>query len=141
MRRTVAALGTHCMDPRVDRQPSTTMRRGFTIVELLIVMAMIILLLSILIVAIAAATRTSQSASSRALMNSMKQALVRFKEDVGYYPPLFGPPPAAGFGGNSPDFLRQLFPPPNPALLSDQEYRDQIQDWWSSAAMADYLIG
>ena len=128
------------MSPQPDQHDGRKLR-GFTIVELLIVIAVIILLLSILIVAVNAATRTAQSANTLTLMNSMKQALVRFKADIGYYPPLFGPPPGPGFGGSSPDFLRQLFPPPNRALLSDQEYRERIQDWWSSAAMAEYLLG
>lgn len=126
------------MSPKPDQHDGPKLR-GFTIVELLIVIAVIILLLSILIVAVNAATRTAQSANTLTLMNSMKQALVRFKADIGYYPPLFGPLPGLGFGGSSPDFLRQLFPPPDPALPAS--YPERIQDWWSSAAMAEYLLG
>ncbi|MCH8164477.1 MAG: type II secretion system protein [Planctomycetes bacterium] len=125
------------MSPKPDQHDGRKLR-GFTIVELLIVIAVIILLLSIVIVAVNAATRTAQSANTLTLMNSMKQALVRFKADIGYYPPVFGPPPGPGFGGSSPDFLRQLFPPPDPASLG---YADDVQDWWSSAAMAEYLLG
>lgn len=108
---------------------------GFTIVELLITMAMIILLLSILTVAIASATRTSQSANTRALMNSIKQALARFKADVGYYPPVLGttnPNPPA------PNDVRNLLTPPDPTSGS---YRGDIQEWFSFTALADYLIG
>ncbi len=126
------------MSPQPDQHDGPKLR-GFTIVELMIVIAVIILLLSILIVAVNAATRTAQSANTLTLMNSMKQALVRFKADIGYYPPLFGPPPGPGSGVSSPDFLRQLFPPPDPP--PSPQYRDRIQNWWSSAAMAEYLLG
>ncbi|MFB3139056.1 MAG: type II secretion system protein, partial [Phycisphaerales bacterium] len=74
------------MSPQPDQHDGRKLR-GFTIVELLIVIAVIIVLLSIVIVAVNAATRTAQSASTLTLMNSMKQALVRFKADIGYYPP------------------------------------------------------
>ncbi|MHC4786270.1 MAG: type II secretion system protein, partial [Planctomycetota bacterium] len=62
--------------------------RGFTIVELLIVIAVIIMLMGILIVAINAATRTAQGANTRSLMSSIKQGLVRFRADMGYLPPV-----------------------------------------------------
>ncbi len=100
--------------------------------EVLIVIAVIILLLSILIVAVNAATRTAQSANTLTLMNSMKQALVRFKADIGYYPP------GLGEMASPPDLLRAWFEPPDPASAG---YANDIQDWWSSAAMAEYLLG
>jgi type II secretory pathway pseudopilin PulG len=56
--------------------------RGFTIIELLVATAIIILLLSILIVAVNAANRTGQKTRTQFLLGSMKQALVRFKEDI-----------------------------------------------------------
>ncbi len=119
----------HRLQPRKNRPG------GFTIVELLITMALIILLLSILTVAIASVTRTSQSANTRALMNSIKQALARFKADVGYYPPVLGttnPNPPA------PNDVRNLLTPPDPTSGS---YRSDVQQWFSFASLADYLIG
>ncbi len=104
---------------------------GFTIVELLITMAMIILLLSILTVAIASATRTSQSANTRALMNSIKQALARFKADIGYYPPVL-------------DANRDLDNPWGPDGIPQPDGSgDDIDpnDWYTETALADYLIG
>ncbi|MCH8210728.1 MAG: type II secretion system protein, partial [Planctomycetes bacterium] len=103
-------------------------RGGFTIVELLIVTAMIILLLSILVVAVNRASRTSQVTNTRALMNSISQSLERFKEDVGYFPPVLG-------------VDRELLDPPDPVALTPDEYRDQIQQWYSVTTLADYLIG
>ena len=106
--------------------------RGFTIVELLLVVAIIILLMSILIVAVQAATRTGQKARTEALMDSIRKGLIRFKGDIGYYPPVLGP------GANPVDELRQLFVPPLPGAGG---YNANIQQWWSSCALADYLIG
>ncbi len=114
------------------RNMTGRIRGGFTIVELLIVTAMIILLLSILVVAVNRASRTSQITNTRALMNAIGQSLERFKEDVGYYPPVFG------LDSTPPERLRALFPPPDPGSLV---YASEIQDWWSSAAIAEYLIG
>ncbi len=119
------------MSPKPDQHDGRKLR-GFTIVELLIVIAVIILLLSILIVAVNAATRTAQSASTLTLMNSMKQALVRFKADIGYYPPVLGEM------ASPPDLLRAWFEPPIPDSAG---YANDIQNWWSSAAMAEYLLG
>ena len=103
--------------------------RAFTIVELLVVTAIIVLLLSLVIVAMNAATRTSQKTRTAALIDSMKKGLIRFKEEVGYYPPVLGP------GATT---LRDLFPPPNPTSAT---YAIQIQEWWSSCSLADYLVG
>ena len=129
--------------------------RGFTIVELLIVIAVIILLLSILIVAVNAATRTAQSASTRTLMNSMKQALVRFKADIGYYPPVLGDVSPTDFTPDNHD-LRKLFDPRGEDLIAgtaddilplmpdgspNPNYSLNVQAWYSVATPADYLIG
>ncbi|MEE8154523.1 MAG: hypothetical protein V3T53_06130 [Phycisphaerales bacterium] len=116
------------MSDDTARKMTRRIRGGFTIVELLIVIAMIILLLSILIVAVNRASRTAQITNTRALMNSISQSLERFKEDVGYYPPVLGPD-------------RELLDPLDPVALTPDEYRDQIQLWYSVTTLADYFIG
>jgi len=90
------------------------------------VVAMIIMLLSILIVAVNAANRTSQRANTRFLMNSLQQALVSFKDDVGYYPPVLG------------DDRDLLDVPPAPPASG---YELEVQNWFSQTSLADYLIG
>jgi hypothetical protein len=62
-------------------------------------------------------------------MIEMKKGLIRFREDIGYYPPMLGP----GVGQ-----LRDLFPPPDP---SSGTYVNTMQDWFSTCGMADYLVG
>ncbi len=116
------------MSDDTARNMARRIRGGFTIVELLIVTAMIILLLSILVVAVNRASRTAQITNTRALMNSISQSLERFKEDVGYYPPVLGAD-------------RKLLDPLDPVALSPDEYRDEIQLWYSVTSLADYFIG
>ena len=62
--------------------------RGFSLVEMLIVIAVIVVLLSLLITGLNIATRASQSANSRVLMQSIRQSIIRFRDDIGYYPPV-----------------------------------------------------
>ncbi len=112
---------------------SRTIRGGFTLIELLIVTAMIILLLSILIVAVNRASRTAQITNTRALMNSINSALVRFRDDVGYLPPVLG-------------VERELdvFAIPDPTIPDppdDAGYVQAVQDWYSVTSLAEYLLG
>ena len=118
---------------RDQHHPGRGKRGGaaFTIIELLVTIAIIILLLSILVVAVNAASRAAQRASTTALMNTMSKGLERFKNDIGYYPPVLGPTDTT---------LRDLFLPPAPSLAPGA-YQTAIQDWYSTAAMADYLVG
>jgi len=110
------------------RRPS----RAFTIIELLVVVAIIIVLLGILIVAVNAAGRTAQKTSTQALMDSITKAMVNFKAEIGYYPPVLGPTASPA------DRLRDLF---NPPIQGSGTYQQDIQNWYSTAALADYLIG
>jgi hypothetical protein len=102
-------------------------------------MAVIILLLSILIVAVNAAARTAQGANTQALMASMNQALVRFKGDIGYYPPVLGP--EQPLNPTDANEFRRLKLPPDPEQLGAVQYRFQSQLWYSVTTLAEYLIG
>ena len=106
-------------------------RRAFTIVELLIVVTIIIILLSILIVAVNAAQRAAQKAKTDSVINAVSQAMVRFKEDVEYYPPVLDPYRNLPMSGGRPVV-------PHPA---DANYDVAIQDWYSITTLADYLLG
>ena len=110
-----------------------TNRGGFTLIELLIVTAMIILLMSILIVAVNAASRTAQLTNTRALMNSISQALVRFRDDIGYYPPVL-----------AADRRLDVTVIPDPTIADppdDAGYVQAVQDWYSVTSLAEYLLG
>ena len=131
------------------RNMTGRIRGGFTIVELLIVTAMIILLLSILVVAVNRASRTSQITNTRALMNAIGQSLERFKEDVGYYPPVLGDLTPTEFDPVNHDF-RKLFDPrgedliegtPDDILPNSPDYAVNVQQWYSYTSLAEYLLG
>lgn len=106
-------------------------RRAFTIIELLISVTIIIILLSILIVAVNAAQRTAQKAKTESLMTAIKQGMVRFKEDMGYIPPVLDINRDLPMTGGQAAL-------PNPA---DSSYIDDVQDWYSVTSLPDYLLG
>lgn len=116
------------LDERSARFP-----RGFTVVELLIVVAIVILLLSILIVAVNQAVKGAQSANSKSLMNAINQALITFKGDHGYLPPVLNDERGLEF-----TFGASSFTGPNPA---DADYAADMQTWFSITTLAEYLIG
>lgn len=107
-------------------------RRGFTLVEMLLVVAIILLVLSILIVAIAQAKARAADAKTQTLMTSINQGLVRFREDIGYLPPVLG-----DANPSVPDDLRTLWTPPAPGAGG----LAGVQNWYSVTSLVDYLIG
>lgn len=92
---------------------------------MLIVIGVIIILLSLLIVGLNMAAKAAQRAHTQSLMTSLAQGLVRFKDDIGYYPPVLNAD-------------RVLLEGPLPGSPS---YDDEIQDWYSWTSLAEYLIG
>lgn len=120
------------MTHRIRSMQSVT-RRGFSLIEMLIVVAIILVLLSIILVALSRASRQGQKVNTQFLMTSINQALVTFEKDMGYLPPVLGDP-AAG----APNDLRSLFSPPDPTAPT---YAAAIQDWYSITSLAEYLIG
>ncbi len=109
-------------------------RRGFTVIELLVVVAIIILLLSILAVAVNRVVLGAQSANTTALMSSITQGLAKFEGDHGYLPPVLNDDRGVRFSFATGD--RDNGPDP-----TDSSYRDDVQDWYSITTLAEYLIG
>ncbi|MFG0330833.1 MAG: type II secretion system protein [Phycisphaerales bacterium] len=62
--------------------------RGFTVVELLVVITIIVLLVSIGTVAATRMRANAEVTSTRFLMGSIKNGLTQFESDHGFYPPL-----------------------------------------------------
>ena len=103
--------------------------RGFSLIEILIVVGIIVTLVTILIVAMSAVQGKAASARTQAIMAAMSQGMASFENDFGGLPPVlqanrdwFQPPTIAGA---------------NPTTT---EY-DNLQDWWSITSPADYLLG
>lgn len=61
--------------------------RGFTIVELLIVIAIIGILAALVVVAYSGITKAAYKSKRLADMNSVQKALELYHQDYGYYPP------------------------------------------------------
>ena len=99
-------------------------RRAFTVIEVLIVIGVVILLLSILIVATNKAVQAAQTANTRTLMTSMTQAMERFREDVGYYPPVLT-------ADRNLDWLD----------VNDGSFQTIVQDFHSITTPAEYFYG
>ncbi len=114
--------------------------RAFTIIELLVTVAIIILLLGLLLVGLQQAARAAQIAQTKTLMSSINRALVSFKTDVGYYPPVLG----RGSGNGSQPvgqlgFGRDLLVPP--LTLSGSTSNLALQQWNSFTSLPEYLLG
>ena len=69
------------------RNPSPARRRGFTLVELLVVILIIAILIALLVPAIAAGVRAANNARVSAEINNLATALADFKSRYGEYPP------------------------------------------------------
>lgn len=126
---------------RTHAQPTRT---AFTIVELLVVVALVLILLSIIIVAVNGAMKSAQTTNTRALMNSMSQAMVQFKQDIGYLPPVLNEKRDLYWDNLDPNPTDNIRMPgyngPDPAG-NENQYRDQMQDWYSVTSLPEYLIG
>jgi len=128
-------MSRHRQAPTLLRPPPPARRRGFTLVEMLIVVAVIVILLGILIVGLNQATKRAQMTHTQTLMNSMNQALVRFKSDIGYYPPVLDDDRSLNYqtGGSSPF--------PSTPWQDEDDYIEKVQKWSSVTSLAEYLIG
>lgn len=108
---------------------------GFTLTELLVVVAIIVLLIGTLIVAVSAGAKRAQAANTQTLMASISTGLGQFQTDFGYLPPVLGardPSPTVSSRGRDVVRLGQL------AGANDVARQ---QDWVSYTTLAEYLIG
>ncbi len=108
-------------------------RRGFSIVELLVVVAIIIVLLGILTVVVSRATRGAQAARTTVLMSSISQGLSQFERDHGYLPPVLG---RNGPGQLNTD--RDGLELPDPGA---PDFLLRLQEWRSVTTLAEFLLG
>ena len=79
-------------------------RAGFTLIEIMVVIAVIILLMSLLAVALGKATSSARATKSLSTLKTIGQALNQFESEIGYLPPVLsrdrvvvnGPAPGGG---------------------------------------------
>ncbi len=105
-----------------------TTRKAFTLIEILVTISIIVIIISVMTLALNSARTSAQVAETTSRLSAMKQAAIRFKEDIGYYPPVLGT-------------ARQLqtFPVFPPTNLND--FRQSMQSWYSVTSPTDYLLG
>lgn len=104
-------------------------RSGFTIVEMLVVLAIIVMLIGILVVALSKAAASGQRANTTFLMSSIASGVAQFEGDHGYVPPILG---ENGTPAGQPGWARDGILPSGAS---------SIHDWYSLTSLAEYLIG
>jgi prepilin-type N-terminal cleavage/methylation domain-containing protein len=113
-------------------------RAGFTIVEMLVVLAIIVMLIGVLIVALGKAAASGQSASTSFLMSSITSAVSQFQGDHGYAPPILGD---NGTPADQPGWARDAVLPGAWSDTPSNSELSAIQQWHSITSLAEYLIG
>ena len=120
-------------------------RRGFTVLELLAVVAIIAVLAGLLIVSVRSASTAAREASTVARLSSISKAIAAFSQDHGYVPPILRDVE----GRQGGDFAlppgpvgSDLTPNPSPLVPGGQDvYAEEIQSWYSITSLPVYLLG
>ena len=147
-----------CAGGRVGGRPrGASASRGFTVVELLVVLGVLTAILAVAVPAAGWALRRSRTAATEVLLGTLSASLQAFRADVGYLPPVLADPglmpdgtPGAlpGTFGWSRDAVAapQLPPADEPASGPRQDAWSSddllsVQAWCSTTALAEYLVG
>src|SRR5262245_63538906 len=87
-------------------------RRGFTLVEMLVVIAIIVVLIGLLLPAVAAARRASQASQCQANLRQLGLAALQFRDQSGAFPQYRAeyPPITNAYGVNRPRWQWILAP-------------------------------
>jgi len=89
MMRHLSSSNPASFAPPVDRQPARSARRGFSMVELLIVITIIAILVSMLLVGVQAAVGRARVATVVAEFKNFEQAIKDFEAEFGMQPPSY----------------------------------------------------
>ncbi len=133
--------------------------RGFTVVEILVVLGIVIGVISTLVVGLGYAARRARVANTEFLMNSIVAGMTRFRAETGYIPPILGDAQQVSSGNvtnpngtNAPPvgWLRDVLLPsslpvtasggPNYGAWSNPQ-KTALQYWCSTTTLPEYLLG
>ena len=114
--------------------------RGFTVVEILVVLGIVIGVISTLVVGLGFAARRARVANTEFLMNSIVAGLTRFRAETGYIPPILGDPSVMSPAGSATPFgtfgwCRDVVA--SPAATNGAN----LQKWFSTTTIPEYLLG
>jgi prepilin-type N-terminal cleavage/methylation domain-containing protein len=93
----------------VSRRPSLSLRRAFTLVEILVAVAIIAVLIAILIPALNAAKNAAKKTATLALLGNLQTGLNQYFSDFNIYP----------VSSNSPSVYAAITPNRGPAMLAE----------------------
>ena len=133
----------------------SVIRRGFTVVEILVVLGIVIGVISTLIVGLGYGARRARIANTEFLMNSIVVGLKLFSSETGYMPPILGVPSQVGSGVTGTAFgqlgwCRDMLDPPSLAGTQNggptygswsTAQRQNLQKWCSATTIPEYLLG
>lgn len=126
------------------------MRAGFTLMEMLLALLVLFVLMGLLISGARLATGAARRAADRAAAAGLRQAVVHFRQQMGFIPPLvmdLGPPPNFAGGplvGTAPDRRPQVYllSDPNHLAFLRTPFPPQVWDpRFSIYSLAYYVVG
>ena len=107
---------------------SFSIRKAFTLIEILVTISIVVILISVMTLALNSARTSAQIAETTSRLTAMKQATIRFKKDIGYYPAVL-------------TMNRALSPSPTFPPVTANAFRTAIQSWYSITSPTEFLIG
>tara|TARA_E500000318_G_scaffold86482_5_gene83047 strand:+ start:101937 stop:103073 length:1137 start_codon:yes stop_codon:yes gene_type:complete len=122
-----------------------TNRRGFTLMELLVVIVITLVLLTLVLSGLNRATKAGRRAATQESVSSLAKAVDQFKQEFGFLPPLIhdGMPISAGESDFRPfDYLSGSSLPDGPTfLVDDGPYEYQTLTVWNEGVDAEFFRG
>lgn len=138
-----SSAGTTRLPPSTAGALRRGSRRGFTIVELSVVIVIIGVLVSILLITLGKVFRSTEEIGAERQLRAIADAISQFETDMGYFPPLLAPDDATwALGDPAPtDSARRLVVVPESLAGNTSTARLRQTRYGSEYSLAVYLLG